>query len=161
MATPKQESFARFIVEGMNPSEAYKAAGYKAKKPETVATEAKRLLNNPQITPIIEKLRSEAMKQSAWKLADAIDQVKQLTDKAFHELMESDFVDPKALSAYLQCLDRLNKYTDVEHVIDIRRSMYGDLNQDQQDFMPRLGNEVDYMGNWNSVPPMEQIEDVQ
>lgn len=57
--TPKQESFVMAYVETGNASAAYRQA-YAAKnmKPETVAKEANRLLENPKVTPMLTELRS-------------------------------------------------------------------------------------------------------
>ena len=66
-ATKKQHAFALAYLETGKPSESYRAAGYKCDRMSeaTIATEAKRLLKNPHVAPIIEKAREEARERCA------------------------------------------------------------------------------------------------
>ena len=59
--TPKQEQFARLYVETGNASEAYRQT-YNADnmKPETVTNEAYKLLQDPDISAMVDNLKAEA-----------------------------------------------------------------------------------------------------
>jgi phage terminase small subunit len=57
--TPKQEQFCQAYIETGNASEAYRQAyGAKGMKPATVWREAKKLLDNPKVSPRIAELQS-------------------------------------------------------------------------------------------------------
>ena len=113
-ATPKQRAFARAIVEGMNPSEAYiEAYGAVGSKPETVAVEAQRLMKNPNVSPIIERGREEAARAASWSLATALERLSEANQTAF-EAMREQGPTKEVMGAFFGSLDRLNRLSGVD-----------------------------------------------
>lgn len=121
--TPKQEAFARHIVEGMNPSEAYIAAGYKAGNSATVATEAQRLLNNPHIAPIIEAGRQAAMSSAVWSRTIALERVQAVNDALYKKITDEGEMSRDTLRAFLDSAAMLNDLSDVDHEKQLRRDI--------------------------------------
>lgn len=76
--TPKQEQFARLYVETGNASEAYRQA-YNADnmKPETVTNEAYKLLQDPDISAMVDGLKEEARQRHAVTVDDLLSELKQ------------------------------------------------------------------------------------
>lgn len=123
--TSKQSKFAANVVAGMNPSEAYRAAGYRASNPSVVAIEAARLMKNPHISPIIEKGRCEAMHDAAWNRAIAIYRLQKVNDDAFEKIDGGD-MSPATMRMFFSSLDRLNKLVDVDFQNRARREACSD-----------------------------------
>lgn len=111
MPTPKQEAFARNVVEGMNPLEAYKAAGYKADG-ATGATEAHRLMKNPDIAPIIEKGKREAMSRASWSRREAIERMRAVNDAALSSIAGGE-MGANVLKAFFDSAAALDRLADV------------------------------------------------
>lgn len=114
--TPKRKRFARAVIEGANPSAAYRAAyetgGMSAK---TVANEANRLLNDPEVSRMVREGEQEAMAESVWNRARAISQLEQVNQRCFSVLTDTDSgLDRVALSGFLETADRLNQLCFVE-----------------------------------------------
>lgn len=62
--TPKEDAFARAIVSGHSPSEAYRMAGYSTRgTAATIASEASRIQARPQVVEQIDVLRERAESQ--------------------------------------------------------------------------------------------------
>lgn len=76
--TPKQEQFARLYVETGNASEAYRQA-YNADnmKPETVTNEAYKLLQDPDISAMVDDLKEEARQRHAVTVGDLLQELEQ------------------------------------------------------------------------------------
>ena len=76
--TPKQEQFARLYVETGNASEAYRQA-YNADnmKPETVTNEAYKLLQDPDISAMVDGLKAEARQRHAVTVGDLLHELEQ------------------------------------------------------------------------------------
>ena len=76
--TPKQEQFARLYVETGNASEAYRQA-YNADnmKPETVTNEAYKLLQDPDISAMVDGLKEEARQRHAVTVGDLLHELEQ------------------------------------------------------------------------------------
>ena len=76
--TPKQEHFARLYVETGNASEAYRQA-YNAEnmKPETVTNEAYKLLQDPDISAMVDDLKAEARQRHAVTVDDLLHELEQ------------------------------------------------------------------------------------
>lgn len=76
--TPKQEQFARLYVETGNASEAYRQA-YNADnmKPETVTNEAYKLLQDPDISAMVDDLKAEARQRHAVTVGDLLQELEQ------------------------------------------------------------------------------------
>ena len=76
--TPKQEQFARLYVETGNASEAYRQA-YNADnmKPETVTNEAYKLLQDPDISAMVDGLKAEARQRHAVTVDDLLHELEQ------------------------------------------------------------------------------------
>ena len=76
--TPKQEQFARLYVETGNASEAYRQA-YNADnmKPETVTNEAYKLLQDHDISAMVDGLKEEARQRHAVTVDDLLHELEQ------------------------------------------------------------------------------------
>lgn len=81
----KWESFCLYFAKTGNASEAYKAAGYKAKNNETAAASARRLLQNANILERIRELTDEMRSE---KIANAAEMQEILTRIARQEQEE-------------------------------------------------------------------------
>ena len=119
--TPKQEKFARGIISGLNPSEAYRAAGYKAANSATVATEAQRLMNNPHISPIIEEGKQAAMTSAVWSRRIALERVQAVNDALYQKIAEEGDISRDTLKGFLDSTAMLNDLSDIEHEKQLRR----------------------------------------
>lgn len=76
--TPKQEQFARLYVETGNASEAYRQAyNTDNMKPETVTNEAYKLLQDPDISAMVDGLKEEARQRHAVTVDDLLSELEQ------------------------------------------------------------------------------------
>lgn len=76
--TPKQEQFARLYVETGNASEAYRQIyNTDNMKPETVTNEAYKLLQNPDISAMVDGLKEEARQRHAVTVGDLLHELEQ------------------------------------------------------------------------------------
>lgn len=76
--TPKQEQFARLYVETGNASEAYRQAyNTDNMKPETVTNEAYKLLQDPDISAMVDGLKAEARQRHAVTVGDLLHELEQ------------------------------------------------------------------------------------
>lgn len=127
--TPKRKRFARAVIEGANPSEAYRAAystgGMSAK---SIANEANRLMNDPDISQMVKDGERQAMSKAVWNRAKAIDQLEQVGARCFDALMGcGESLDRTALQGFLETVDRLNQLCFVEvETADARASFKAD-----------------------------------
>ena len=74
MLTPKQETFAQAIADGMNQSEAYRSAynvGPRT-KPETVHKRASELMADGQVAGRVEVLRQDLADLALWSRTDSV-----------------------------------------------------------------------------------------
>lgn len=128
--TPKRQRFARAVIEGANPSEAYRAAystdGMSAK---SIANEAHKLMNDPDISQMVREGERRAMSRAVWNRAKAIEQLEQVNARCFEALMggEAEAPDRTALQGFLETADRLNQLCFVEvETADARASFKAD-----------------------------------
>ena len=76
--TPKQEQFARLYVETGNASEAYRQAyNTDNMKPETVTNEAYKLLQDPDISAMVDGLKEEARQRHVVTVGDLLHELEQ------------------------------------------------------------------------------------
>lgn len=76
--TPKQEQFARLYVETGNASKAYRQAyNTDNMKPETVTNEAYKLLQDPDISAMVDDLKAEARQRHAVTVDDLLHELEQ------------------------------------------------------------------------------------
>ena len=127
--TPKRKRFARAIVEGANPSEAYRAAyatdGMSAK---SVANEAHKLMSDPDISRMVREGEEKAMAESIWNRARAIERLERLNERCYSVLMANEnSIDRDALNGFMTTATMLNEmcFVDVE-VADARASFKAD-----------------------------------
>lgn len=128
--TPKRKRFARAVIEGANPSEAYRAAystdGMSAK---SIANEAHKLMNDPDISQMVREGERRAMSRAVWNRAKAIEQLEQVNARCFDALMRegTEAPDRTALQGFLETADRLNQLCFVEvETADARASFKAD-----------------------------------
>ena len=102
--TQKQLVFCQHIVMGVSPSDAYRAAyGCEKSKPETIATEAWRLLHSPHLAPIIDKMKQEAANDAITTRTTLLDRLEAVNRRAFEELTaEGANVSPAAFKAFME-----------------------------------------------------------
>lgn len=127
--TPKRKRFARAIVEGANPSEAYRSAyatdGMSAK---SVANEAHKLMSDPDISRMVRDGEEKAMAESIWNRALAIERLERLNERCYSVLMANEnSIDRDALNGFMTTATMLNEvcFVDVE-VADARASFKAD-----------------------------------
>ena len=125
--TAKQRAFAMKIIEGKNPSEAYRET-YRAANmnASSVAHEASKLLKRPHITHLIEKGVEMSIQNAAWCRAKAIEQLEKVNQRCFSALTADDKValDKAALSGFLETTDRLNELCFVGTEVEDARATY-------------------------------------
>ena len=81
--TPKQEHFARVYVETGNASEAYRQAyNSKKMKPESIAVEASRLLQDPDISLMIDGIKEQHRRRHAVTVDDLLAELEQARSAA-------------------------------------------------------------------------------
>lgn len=66
---PRQEAFAREWVKDFNGQEAYKRAGYKVKSNEVAQVGASKLLSEPKVQELVQKLLGKAAEKAGLSLA--------------------------------------------------------------------------------------------
>lgn len=122
--TSKQQAFVNAILKGANPSEAYREA-YKTENMNaaSVAKEAHKLVNHPNIAPILEKERIELMQQAIWSRRTAIEQVMEINALLIDRIRSGD-ADAPTIKQWLGTVEKLNQLSDVTFELAIRRSMY-------------------------------------
>lgn len=127
--TPKRRAFARALIEGSNPSEAYRAAyatdGMSAK---SVANEAHKLMSDPDISRMVREGEEKAMAESIWNRALAIERLERLNERCYSVLMANEnSIDRDALNGFMTTATMLNEmcFVDVE-VADARASFKAD-----------------------------------
>lgn len=93
---PKHEAFAQAIARGLNQSDAYKAAGYKAKG-DSVKVNASRLLTNANICCRVKELQEKAAEKTvqaiSWEAKDIFERLQNLVDKAAEAGSYKDAID--------------------------------------------------------------------
>lgn len=85
--TEQQKAFCRFVVEGMNQTDAYKAAGYKGNY-KSLKDNAARLIANDSVASYIKELRQNAAQETEVTLEWMIKEARELyllakSDKAY------------------------------------------------------------------------------
>jgi phage terminase small subunit len=80
--TEQQERFCRFIVEGLNQTDAYKAAGYKAKSDSVAAANASRLIGNAKIQERLSQIRKPVSARAQVTLEWLIEQAQDILQAA-------------------------------------------------------------------------------
>lgn len=136
--TPKQKRFARNIVKGMNPSDAYRDA-YDCIKmsDDAIKVEANRLYNHPNVSQEIVNLSSKVDDRT---IMTAEERMKLLTEIANGIMKEKDkVVTPKGtvvdvekesnLTTRMKALDLLNKMSG-EYIQRIEADVNNDVHID-------------------------------
>lgn len=111
--TPRQRRFAELVIEGYNPSGAYKAAGYGCSNPKTVANEAYKLMNHPDISAMIAEGRKAAAMSATWNRQTSIERNQRVNDVAFERLSAGN-LDRDTLAAFTSTDRRLGDLLDLD-----------------------------------------------
>lgn len=84
--TPKQEKFAQYIADGMNQSEAYRAAFNIAPttKPESVTVRASELMANSNVRVRVSELRAKLAEIALWTREDSVNVLKSIATDEFN-----------------------------------------------------------------------------
>jgi phage terminase small subunit len=78
----QQEAFCRYVVEGMNQTEAYFAAGYTG-KPESAWANSSRLIGTDKVAARIDELKAEATKKTVLSVAHFANRLERIAAAAF------------------------------------------------------------------------------
>lgn len=93
---PKHEAFAQALAKGKNQSDAYAAAGYKAKG-ASIKVNASRLLTNANIEARVRELQAIAAKKTtdaiSWEAKDIFERLQSLVDRAAADKSWKDAID--------------------------------------------------------------------
>lgn len=113
--TGKQRRFAELVASGETQSAAYKQA-YNADgmKPSSVASEASRLMEHPEVSKYVADARAEARRTASWCLAVAVERLQALNDKCLDELLNGTKVHAAALRGFLDSMRELNRLCSVD-----------------------------------------------
>lgn len=112
--TPKQRRFASLVIEGRNPSEAYRGAyGAESMKPNAVASEASKLMKHPDISKCIEKGIEESTRKAVWSREIAKERLSEVNG-ACYEAIVGGSLDRATLSGFMETADRLNTLANVK-----------------------------------------------
>lgn len=113
--TGKQEEFARLVAEGATQSAAYRQA-YDAEgmKPSSIASEASRLMEHPEVSKYIADARAAARSKAVWSLEVAVERLQALNDRCLTELLDGTKVSATALRGFLDTLRELNRLCSVD-----------------------------------------------
>ena len=110
--TPKRRAFARALIEGSNPSEAYRlaysTAGMSAK---SIANEANKLKQDPEVSRMVSDGEKRAMENSVWNRAMAIERLEDVNLKCYQALMGG--VDRDALNGFMETTRELDSLCNV------------------------------------------------
>lgn len=110
--TPKQQAFARAVASGMNPSEAYRAAGYSCNMPANhVRREAYRVLHAPNVSRLIARLKAEAEERAVWSRQTAIDRLADVNARAYRRIAGTPperALERSDVAAFFGSVDRLD-----------------------------------------------------
>lgn len=141
--TPKQERFANAIIAGANPSEAYRAAyNCENMSSASVATEAKKLLQNAHIAPVIEKARTEAAENAKWSCEMACERLYAVNTYAYSEIQKTGLKTAhNASRAFFASLDRLNKLLGISDTGTVEVDEWDDFSKSLWEEAQKLNNE--------------------
>lgn len=116
--TPKQESFCQKYIELGNAAEAYRQA-YDAKnmKPESCQREARKLLDNPKITPRVEELKREVKERFEFTIDKAVEEYEEARKLALTTSNPSAAVAATTGKARLFGLDQMKVTGDTKVII--------------------------------------------
>ena len=118
--TPRQRRFALLIIEGRNPSQAYREAGYGCTNPKTVANEAYKMLNRPDISAMVDEGRKEASMCAVWNRQTSIERNQRVNEVAYGQLVGGD-LSRDAMTAFSVTDKRLHELCDLDFERDMRR----------------------------------------
>lgn len=104
-----QRAFALCMVRGMNPSDAYREAGYSCNmSAASIKREAYKLSHNPNIAPIIESGVASATEKAVWTRKKAIERLCNVNSMAYAEILGEGLKSRVSVNAFFDSLDRLN-----------------------------------------------------
>lgn len=115
MMTPKRRKFVRLIIEGRNPSDAYRRA-YNAEgmNERSIANEANRLIRDPDISLMISEGMEAAMEKAIWNRCKAIERMTDVNGRCYAVLMAEDSaVSRDALNGFMGTSKVLNELCNV------------------------------------------------
>ncbi|MBS5835957.1 terminase [Neisseria sp. HMSC059F02] len=166
--TPKQEQFARLYVETGNASEAYRQAyNTDNMKPETVTNEAYKLLQDPDISAMVDGLKEEARRRHAVTVGDLLHELEQARAAALaaptpqssaavsatmgKAKMLGLLVDKAEIKAETEVSTKQEKYTPLLTDDEMRQVMEAFLNKPYseitlEDIIGTVGENTDRIG---------------
>lgn len=110
--TPKRRAFARALIEGSNPSDAYRlaysTAGMSAK---SIANEANKLKQDPEVSRMVSDGEKRAMENSVWNRAMAIERLEDVNLKCYQALMGG--IDRDAMNGFMETTRELDSLCNV------------------------------------------------
>lgn len=126
--TPKQLKFAEAIVSGLDPLEAYEAAGYKVGNRATASREAQRLMNHPTIAPIIEDGRRRAMNDAIWTRSLELERMRVVNDQAMMKIEEGD-ISANTVKVFMETCDRLHAMTGLTLEDEVKQVIFNQASE--------------------------------
>lgn len=134
--TSRQLAFANAIIEGKNPSDAYRAAySCEGMSPTSIAREAQRVLKNPNVSPIIATGREQAKQAALWSRKTAIERLADVNAISYKALKKDGFKTASIASTFFQSLDRLNELTEQEEEEQTHREVNLPVFIDSEEYM--------------------------
>lgn len=119
--TARQQAFVDAYLAGKSPSESYRCSyecgGMTA---ATIATEAQRVLSNPNVAPIVSESKRDAIKRASWNRELAIERMKSINDRAYDELIGGD-LSRDSQRAFFDSELRLSQLCDFDFESEMRR----------------------------------------
>ena len=124
--TPKQEQFARLYVETGNASEAYRQAyNTDNMKPETVTNEAYKLLQDPDISAMVDDLKAEARQRHAVTVSDLLHELEQARAAALAAPTPQSSAAVSATMGKAKMLGLLVDKAEIKAILDLASETHG------------------------------------
>lgn len=117
--TGKQRRFAELVAEGQTQSAAYRAAyDCTNMKPSSVASEASKLMSNPEVARFVADARAEARRTATWCLSVAVERLEQVNARCLSDVLDGKKVSPTALRGFIDTLRELNRLCNVSDEVE-------------------------------------------
>ncbi|WP_072059808.1 MULTISPECIES: terminase small subunit [Xenorhabdus] len=86
--TKQQQKFVLGILKGLNQTDAYKQAGYKAKTEETARSCASEILTNPNVKAFLNSMNQEAVSDAVMSRQEALERLSAMGRVSIHDIAD-------------------------------------------------------------------------
>ncbi|MEQ1964640.1 terminase small subunit [Xenorhabdus khoisanae] len=86
--TKQQQKFVLGILKGLNQTDAYKQAGYKAKTEETARSCASEILTNPNVKTFLDAMNQEAVSDAVMSRQEALERLSVMGRVSIHDIAD-------------------------------------------------------------------------